>query len=237
MTLPLVLVVSLLAAVVSGQQKPRPSWYIDKSQQTKEDCQDNWSSAPAVSTGPIYVDTLQHGGRSGESLAVCVFFPPAVARVPLDDDHPECRQPARYSNCLMRDVRIGGWRHDNGTLGDCANDCCEWNPPVSTAAKKAPQPTWYETNTNCRSPAVGDEEEGQNDGPAVTTGPTLMRGLEGERKSICVRQRDDSFRQEFGTLQFCGFQCCAFVPISKPQPPRQPQLQLQQQRQPPSRPF
>merc|ERR1712059_152716 len=86
------LLVSLFVAAAAGQKaKPRPSWYIDNSNMNKKECERY--NTGNITDGPIYIDTLQHGGGTGTSQPICIYFPPTVVQIPVDSSLPECAKP------------------------------------------------------------------------------------------------------------------------------------------------
>jgi len=187
-----------------------PSWYIDNDVKDAAGC--SWSTVTAVQTlhtpgHRIYIDTARHGGTTGDSRNVCVYTP------------PHTMHPAKGRHSLKAKKVPGEWILATGTVGACGQGCCEWNPPENITfwenIPKKYQPTWYETTTDCK----GEK-------PDLITGPHLMRGLEGQRKSICVAElceKDEgcgTFWQGQGNLNFCTNHCCKLDDIRRigPQP-------------------
>merc|ERR1712227_133465 len=112
--------------------------------------------------------------------------------IPEDQDAKICiRFPAR-------DGRPETWRHDLGSKGACANQCCEFKPPLKNPPPPAPQPTWFETSSDCSNTAGAIE------------GPTLFKGKDLDEKSICFKLEDGSFELRKGFLNNCGAGCCIF---------------------------
>merc|ERR1712126_65351 len=119
--------------------------------------------------------------------------------IPEDQDAKICiRFPAR-------DGRPETWRHDLGSKGACANQCCEFKPPLKNPPPPAPQPTWFETSSDCSNTAGAIE------------GPTLFKGKDLDEKSICFKLEDGSFELRKGFLNNCGAGCCIFYvkPLKK----------------------
>merc|ERR1712055_390626 len=187
--------------------KFRPSWYIDNNVKDAAGCNSSWSSAATVQTlqtddHRIFIDTARHGGTTGDSRNVCVYIP-SHEKMTLGVD--DCN-----GTCAMGEVVPGKWILATGTVGACGQGCCEWNSPEYNMIyrKILPShhpmsPRWYETTTDC---------EGER--PDLIFGPQLMKGLEGQRKSICMETCDygeegcGKFWQAKGNLQFCTSHCC-----------------------------
>merc|ERR1712020_559571 len=120
------------------------------------------------------------GKTSGGSQAICIFFPPAVVRIPVDKSLPECQVPGS-EEYETRERALGGWRRDVGTLGNCGDQCCEWDPPISKKIQKGAPPTWFKTtSSDCNSPAN------------VINGPFIIKGQAGQRVNICY-EKDGSY--------------------------------------------
>jgi len=206
--------VSLLAVAASAQ-RPSPSWYIDETVQNTKQCE---SPKALTTTGPIYIDTSSSGKVTGDTQKICIYFPPARIVVP-DKKNPGGNKT----------VDLGGWRHDEGKLSQCANQCCEWDPPVSKLGKKPPPPTWFEDmSDNC-----------DNVPEQTIQGPLLIRGIEWEPKAICIQNKEGDYVKRLGHLRNCGFKCCTFTPPRPPPPPppsREQRPPLDEQR-PPKRDF
>merc|ERR1719187_1212770 len=90
--LSLFLIVKVVAAASwrpVGRFSPA-SWYIaDKSIKDAAGCNSSWSTVPAVQTiktrgnpyyPDIYIDTLRHGGSTGDNKTVCLYKPPHFKR-------------------------------------------------------------------------------------------------------------------------------------------------------------
>merc|ERR1711971_440087 len=80
----------------------------------------------------------------------------------------------------------------------CANQCCEFKPPLKNPPPEAAQPSWFETTSDCS--AAG----------AVVNGPTLFRGKDLDPKKICFQLEDGSYELREGFLGNCGGPCCIF---------------------------
>merc|ERR1712002_249459 len=90
----------------------------------------------------------------------------------------------------------GGWRHDIGKKGACANNCCSFNPPTKKA-NNIQHSEWFEGD--CSS------------APAKKwTAPFLFQGQNGDVKSVCV-QRDGKLEQVEGKLSNCGISNCCIM--------------------------
>merc|ERR1719187_2741362 len=88
--LSLFLIVKVVAAT-SWRGPPRrsatglTSWFIDDNVKDAAGCNSSWSSADTVQTlqtrhHRIFIDTVRHGGSTGDSRNVCVYKPPQVKR-------------------------------------------------------------------------------------------------------------------------------------------------------------
>merc|ERR1712055_259548 len=214
----------LTVTVVAGQTligKPRrfsfrrPSWYIDDNVKDAAGCNSSWSSAAAVQTiqtpdHRIYIDTARHEGSTGDSRNVCVYTPPYVKRK-LNTDGVKGNRKARLR--FEEEEVPEKWILGKGTVGECGQGCCEWNPPKNITRwlfkklkiRRSFQQTWYETTTDCEGEKPDD----------LITGPLLMKGQEGQRKSICVElckkgegEGCGKFGQINGNLRFCANHCC-----------------------------
>jgi hypothetical protein len=191
------ILVSLFAAIactsLSAAQRPSPSWYVDESIENRKQCE---RTKALTTNGPIYIDTAKNNKAAGDSQKICIYFPPARITIP-DKKNPGTNKT----------VNLGGWRHDEGKLSHCANQCCEWDPPVSKIGKKPAPPTWFETSERDGCDAVPEE---------AIAGPLLIRGIEWEPKAICIQNKEGEYEKKLGHLRNCGFKCCTFTP---PQPP------------------
>merc|ERR1712061_251510 len=125
--------------------------------------------------------------------------PPSRTRRPsAPSSFPRTRRPTSASGS-PRDGRPETWRHDLGGKGACANQCCEFKPPLKNPPPPSPQPTWFETfNGDCSNTA------------AAFNGPTLFRGKDLDAKSICFQLEDGSYELREGFLGNCGGPCCIF---------------------------
>jgi len=201
----LLLSLSLLLSVTAAQ-KPSPSWYIDELNTSKRDC-DRYSPSGAgkLTNGPINIDISVHPKKRNLKQAICILFPPAIADVPVDKNDPNCDirgSRAFNESCALKRVALGGWRHDTGTLGNCANDCCEWDPPISKKAQKPPNPEWWEISPNDNCSRVPSR-------PII--GPLFLRGQVGESRSICIKNpEDNTYGKVDGRVVTCSFNCCLF---------------------------
>jgi len=91
----------------------------------------------------------------------------------------------------------GGWRHDRGAKGDCANGCCEFNPPISNIQPKK-QPFWFATTSDC------------GDSSGAIQAPILFHGQEKEAKKVCILGESGSYELKDGFMGGCGSGCCLF---------------------------
>jgi len=196
------------------------SWYIDNNVKDAAGCNSSWSSAPMVQTlqtpgHRIYIDT-RGGGSTGDSQAVCLYEPPHVKR-----KRRKCKGPGPCPGRprFEEEEVPGKWILGTGTVGECGQGCCEWNPPENIDfftrkifSKNRWPEAWYETTTDC-----------QGEKPDLITGPVLMRGLEGQRKSICMEFCKEggcgTFLQFQGNLRFCTSHCCKLDDIEPVGPP------------------
>lgn len=99
---------SLVATMAEAQEeegpKPTPIWYLDASltgdfSERSAKCGEMYLERKAeASQGPILIP-------ANTPADICINFP---ART--QEDGTELK---------------GGWRHDRGAKGDCANGCCE----------------------------------------------------------------------------------------------------------------
>merc|ERR1719402_63272 len=192
-------------------------WFIDNNVQDTAGCSSSWSSAPAIHTLQarshlIYIDA-RGGGSTGDSSNVCLYQPPDVKwerrkYKAVSSKSRKYKWKGSKSYARFKKVEIPGkWILGKGTVGGCGQGCCQWNPPQNiTFIRKSPRnvATWYETTTDC---------EGER--PDMITGPLLMTGLEGQRKSICMEFCKDPHEDGCGTfwklqgnLRFCTSHCC-----------------------------
>jgi len=196
-------------------------WFIDNNVQDADGCSSSWSSAPTIQTLQarshlIYIDA-RGGGSTGDSSNVCLYQPPDVKwkRRKYKAVSSKSRKykwkgsKGRYPRKKrLEKVEIPGkWILGKGTVGGCGQGCCQWNPPENIRfIKKSPRnvATWYETTTDC---------EGER--PDIITGPLLMAGLEGQRKTICMEVCKDpsedgcgTFWKLQGNLRYCTSHCC-----------------------------
>jgi len=226
--LSLFLIVTVVAArsptrPVSPQILIRPSplsWFIDNNVKDAAGCNSSWSTASTVHlqtpahrldrhSSRILIDT-RGGGSTGDSRNVCVYKPPQT----INRKWRECKHKGKRVKCppgerFEKEEVPGEWIFGKGTVGKCGQGgCCEWNTTTNNIRRPSLiHHTWYETTTDC---------EGER--PDLITGPLLMRGLEGQRKSICEEvaickkgeEGCDSGKltQVNGNLRFCANQCC-----------------------------
>lgn len=141
-------------------------------------------------------------GTFKERTAVCAAeadstqSSPTLILVPAEEPAEICINfPAR----TLPDGRrlTGGWRHDIGVKGACANGCCSFNPPTKKAREPVSHPAWFES-TDCSSSA------------ASVNAPFLFKGQEGEVKNVCV-ERDGAFVAVSGRLSNCGPSSCCIM--------------------------
>ena len=120
-----------------------PVWFLEADLQgsfaeRSAQCAELFPSREAASSkGPIFIPETS-------AANICINFPPRVL-----PDGKELK---------------GGWRHDQGDKGACANGCCEFKPPTKKAAEPAIHPTWFETTSDCATPT------------ATNTAPLLFQG-------------------------------------------------------------
>ena len=97
-------------------------------------------------------------GTFSERTAVCrdvadaTPASPTLILIPEEDPAEICINfPAR----TLPDGRQlkGGWRHDIGEKGACANGCCSFNPPTKKAREGVNHPAWFESAGDCSAPA------------------------------------------------------------------------------------
>ena len=125
---------------------PQPASLVPRGRPAAQ-CAELFPSREAASSkGPIFIPETS-------AANICINFPPRVL-----PDGKELK---------------GGWRHDQGDKGACANGCCEFKPPTKKAAEPAIHPTWFETTSDCATPT------------ATNTAPLLFQGK--------VRKRTGTF--------------------------------------------
>ena len=166
--------VSLVATIAAQEEaKETPLWFLETS------LDGPFSERSAACSGLL-------ASRQDEASFGPIF-------IPEDQDANICiRFPAR-------DGRPETWRHDLGNKGACANQCCEFKPPLRHPPPPAPQPNWFETsNGDC-----------SNTGASIN-GPTLFRGKDLDPKTICFQLEDGSYELREGFLGNCGGPCCIF---------------------------
>merc|ERR1712203_1180077 len=150
--------VSLVAAVAAQEAKETPLWFL----QTEL-------------TGSFRERSDACPGLLAANREEASFGP---IFIPEDSEAQICiRFPAR-------DGRPETWRHDRGNRGACANQCCEFKPPLKNPPPEADQPNWVETSSDCS--AAG----------ALVNGPTLFRGKDLDPKKIF-----SSLRMEVTSLE------------------------------------
>jgi len=177
------LLLSLVLTATEGQEKVEnekvatPIWYLDSvltgdftERSTK--CGQNYAERKSeASNGPILIP-------ANTPADICINFPDRT-----QEDGTEIK---------------GGWRHDRGAKGDCANGCCEFNPPISNIQPKK-QPTWFATLTGECDDTAG-----------AIKAPILFHGKEKEEKTVCILNKSDEFEAKRGFLGGCGSGCCLF---------------------------
>jgi len=99
----------------------------------------------------------------------------------------------------------GGWRHDFGDKGACANGCCSFNPPTKNERVPVDHAPWFaltETETDCSKVPEKD---------LLLKAPFLFKGQNGDEKYLCVEEEGE-YRQVVGQLSNCGLggppACC-----------------------------
>jgi len=208
----------------SFRRRLQPSWFGDNNVKDAAGCNSSWSTAPVVQTfhttdHRIYIDTVRHGGSTGDNSDVCVYKPPHVKRKWRECKHKGKRVKCPRGERFEEEEVPGEWILGKGTVGECGQGCCEWNPPENISlftrkifSKNRWPEAWYETTTDC-----------QGEKPDLITGPVLMRGLEGQRKSICMEFCKEggcgTFLQFQGNLRFCTSHCCKLDDIEPVGPP------------------
>ena len=172
-SLALTLVSLVAAAAAQEEAKETPLWFLE------EDLDGTFSQRSGACPGLL-------AAKQDEASFGPIF-------IPEDKEANICiRFPAR-------DGRPETWRHDLGGKGACANQCCEFKPPLKNPPPPSPQPTWFETfNGDCSNTA------------AAFNGPTLFRGKDLDAKSICFQLEDGSYELREGFLGNCGGPCCIF---------------------------
>ena len=165
-------IVSLVAAVAAQEAKETPLWFLET------DLTGSFRERSDACPGLL-------ASRQEEASFGPIF-------IPEDKEANICiRFPAR-------DGRPETWRHDKGSRGACANQCCEFKPPLKNPPPPAQQPNWFETSSDCSAPS------------AVVNGPTLFRGKTLDAKKICYQLEDGSYELRVGFLGSCGGPCCVF---------------------------
>ena len=168
-------IVSLVAAVAAQEAKETPLWFLET------DLTGSFRERSAACPGLLRQDK----SRQDEASFGPIF-------IPEDKEANICiRFPAR-------DGRPETWRHDKGSRGACANQCCEFKPPLKNPPPPAQQPNWFETSSDCSAPSN------------VVNGPTLFRGKDLDAKKICYQLEDGSYELREGFLGNCGGPCCIF---------------------------
>ena len=166
---------SLVAAVAAQEPKKTPLWFLET------DLTGSFRERSAACPGLLRQDK----SRQDEASFGPIF-------IPEDREANICiRFPAR-------DGRPETWRHDKGSRGACANQCCEFKPPLKNPPPPAQQPNWFETSSDCSAPSN------------VVNGPTLFRGKDLDAKKICYQLEDGSYELREGFLGNCGGPCCIF---------------------------
>ena len=164
--------VSLVAAVAAQEAKETPLWFL----QTEL-------------TGSFRERSDACPGLLAANQEEASFGP---IFIPEDSEAQICiRFPAR-------DGRPETWRHDRGSRGACANQCCEFKPPLKNPPPEADQPNWFETSSDCSAAGT------------LVNGPTLFRGKDLDPKKICFQLEDGSYELREGFLGNCGGPCCIF---------------------------
>ena len=133
-----ILLVCLVAVAYSHPQAPEgaappaplppPTWFLETTLvgtfgERSAQCEELFPKyKETASNGPIFIP-------EDSDADICINFPPRT----LEDG---------------RELK-GGWRHDKGAKGACANGCCEFQPPTKAAPAKVDHPSWFETSSDC----------------------------------------------------------------------------------------
>merc|ERR1711953_26792 len=180
--LPSLLLISLQLGDIKAQEKVEnekvatPIWYLDPTltggfTERSTECGQNYAARKSeASDGPILIP-------ANTPADICINFPSRTK-----EDGTEIK---------------GGWRHDRGAKGDCANGCCEFNPPISNIQPKQ-QPSWFFTLSDCTDTA------------GAITAPILFHGKEKDQKTVCILNKSGAFELKTGFLGGCGSGCCLF---------------------------
>ena len=176
-----ILLVCLVAVAYSHPQAPEgaappaplppPTWFLETTLvgtfgERSAQCEELFPEyKETASNGPIFIP-------EDSDADICINFPPRT----LEDG---------------RELK-GGWRHDKGAKGACANGCCEFQPPTKAAPAKVDHPSWFETSSDC-----------SDDKNVVKGAPILFKG---KVKNIFFSSSSNSilpFSTLFYTLLFC----------------------------------
>jgi hypothetical protein len=158
----------------AGERLAPPVWFLQKgltgpfSERTAV-CRDVADSTPSSPTLILV--------PKAEPAEICINFPPRT----LPD--------GRKLN--------GGWRHDIGVKGACANDCCSFNPPTKQVREPVDHPAWFES-VDCSTPTE------------IFKAPFLFQGQNGDAKSLCV-EVDGAYQQVSGQLSNCSPSSCCIL--------------------------
>lgn len=141
-------------------------------------------------------------GTFAQRTAVCVEeadstpSSPTLILIPVEEPAEIC---INFPPRTLSDGRklTGGWRHDFGDKGACANGCCSFNPPTKRARETVDHAAWFESS-DCSTPTD------------VFKAPFLFKGQDGDEKSLCVEE-DGAYRQVVGQLSNCGPSSCCIL--------------------------
>jgi len=140
-------------------------------------------------------------GSFSERTAVCIEEANSTPQLPTLILIPENNKAEICINFPPRTLSDGrqlkgGWRHDIGKKGACANNCCSFDPPTKKA-NNIQHSEWFEGD--CSSAPANK-----------WTAPFLFQGQNGEVKSVCV-DRDGKLEQVEGKLSNCGISNCCIM--------------------------
>ena len=135
--------VFLALVVTTSAQKPdpkeNPTWFIPSSEKASSEDGKTFCTNELATTS----DTDLHQTRTSEIL-IPEGLPPVI--------------------CIVFPFQPDNLRYGAGTKGECVNSCCVFRPPSKNIPPPPPNPTWFETTSDC-----------SNEGAAVTK-PILLQG-------------------------------------------------------------
>merc|ERR1711874_572967 len=108
---------------------------------------------------------------------------------------PESLPPAV---CIIFPFAPDVLRYGAGTRGECHNGCCFFRPPSKNIPDPPPSPAWYEESNGC------------NNDSAAESNPIILKGQNGESRTVCVKGEDGVFAAVSGATMACAKECCLF---------------------------